>query len=250
MHIVFIPKFYQNVLAKKFWPFFVAKNFSTMLRVLNVAEKNDVAKNVANILSRGTAKKREGYSVYNKLYDFKYFVPALHGSCDMVMTSVCGHLMNYDFLAQYTKWNSCDPKVLFSAPIQPTFVELAKKIKLTLQREIKKCNYLIIWTDCDREGENIGFEIITVCKEVNANIQVYRAHFSEITNHAINRAIENLARPDKKISGIFRIFFHNNEIFIFFTFLRCSRYSTTVRLTYWRRIYSFSNDAITKNSSR
>lgn len=34
----------------------------------------------------------------------------------------------------------------------------------TLEQEIRGCQSLIIWTDCDREGENIGFEIIQVCK--------------------------------------------------------------------------------------
>ena len=33
----------------------------------------------------------------------------------------------------------------------------------TLEREIRGCQVLIIWTDCDREGENIGFEVIQVC---------------------------------------------------------------------------------------
>ncbi len=34
----------------------------------------------------------------------------------------------------------------------------------TLEREVKNCQSLIIWTDCDREGENIGYEIINTCR--------------------------------------------------------------------------------------
>lgn len=34
----------------------------------------------------------------------------------------------------------------------------------TLENEIRGCQKLVIWTDCDREGENIGFEVIQVCR--------------------------------------------------------------------------------------
>ena len=39
-------------------------------QVLNVAEKNDAAKNIAEIMSGGGARRREGFSVYNKIYEF------------------------------------------------------------------------------------------------------------------------------------------------------------------------------------
>lgn len=59
---------------------------------------------------------------------------------------------------------------------------------------------LIIWTDCDREGENIGFEVIDVCLNLNPRLRVYRAKFSEITPTAITRAINTLVQPDKRLS--------------------------------------------------
>ena len=63
-----------------------------------------------------------------------------------------------------------------------------------------RANVLIIWTDCDREGENIGFEVINVCKAANPRLTVFRAKFSEITSAAVTRAVNNLVQPDERIS--------------------------------------------------
>jgi len=51
----------------------------------------------------------------------------------------------------------------------------------TLEKEVRSCHALIVWTDCDREGENIGFEIIDTCRNIKPQILVQRAKFSEIT---------------------------------------------------------------------
>ena len=40
-------------------------------KVLNVAEKNDAAKNISELLSRGRSTRKEGLSVYNKIYQFQ-----------------------------------------------------------------------------------------------------------------------------------------------------------------------------------
>lgn len=70
----------------------------------------------------------------------------------------------------------------------------------TLEREAKKAQWLIIWTDCDREGENIGFEVIDVCRAVKPGLKVFRAKFSEITRGSIDRALQQLAQPDLRVS--------------------------------------------------
>ncbi|XP_036749887.2 DNA topoisomerase 3-alpha isoform X5 [Manis pentadactyla] len=172
--------------------------FRGMRKILCVAEKNDAAKGIADLLSNGRMMRREGLSKFNKIYEFDYH---LYGqNVTMIMTSVSGHLLAHDFQMQFRKWQSCNPLVLFEAKIEKYCPENFVDIKKTLERETRQCQALVIWTDCDREGENIGFEIIHVCKAVKPSLQVLRARFSEITPRAVRAACENLTEPDRRVS--------------------------------------------------
>ncbi|XP_071943827.1 DNA topoisomerase 3-alpha-like [Antedon mediterranea] len=170
-----------------------------MPRVLNVAEKNDAAKCISEIMSGGRFRRREGFSKYNKIYEFEYNI--LNQQCLMKMTSVSGHLLNYAFKAIYKNWNSWNPVVLFDAEVNKVCPDNFKDIKRTLEREAKQSDILIIWTDGDREGENIGFEIIDTCIAAKRNLQVYRARFSEITPQSIARTCQNLVEPNHLVSA-------------------------------------------------
>ncbi|XP_063235537.1 DNA topoisomerase 3-alpha isoform X2 [Bacillus rossius redtenbacheri] len=171
---------------------------SRTMKVLCVAEKNDAAKNVAALLSGGNARRRDGLSTYNKIYEFECTV--LGQRSQVVMTSVSGHLLGLEFVGAYRKWTGCSPLALFDAPVKKICPQTYEPIKRTLEREVRSCSTLIIWTDCDREGENIGFEIIDVCKAVKNNLRIYRAKFSEITLQSVQRALQNLTQPDERIS--------------------------------------------------
>ena len=46
--------------------------------------------------------QREGFSKFNKIYEFDYNI--LNHNSTMIMTSVSGHLLNYEFTGQYRKW--------------------------------------------------------------------------------------------------------------------------------------------------
>lgn len=142
--------------------------------------------------------QREGLSNYNKIYEFEMNFRGQQTK--MVFTSVSGHLLTHDFVNAYRGWGSCNPEQLFEAPVCKKCPDNFIKIKNTLEREIRSCQGLIIWTDCDREGENIGCEVVDVCKAVKSNINVERAKFSDMTPASITRAINNLIRIDERVS--------------------------------------------------
>ncbi|PIK49098.1 putative DNA topoisomerase 3-alpha [Apostichopus japonicus] len=167
-------------------------------RILCVAEKNDAAKSVAEIMSRGGFRRSEGFSRFNKIYKYDYNM--FNQQCSITMTSVSGHLMNYAFTAAYKSWRGCNPVALFDATVHKVCPDDYKDIKRTLEREARQHDVLIVWTDCDREGENIGFEVINVCLEAKPNLQVYRARFSEITPQSVSNACNNLVPPDELVS--------------------------------------------------
>lgn len=55
-----------------------------------------------------------------------------------------------------------------------------KNIAQNLADQARYARLLVIWTDCDREGEHIGQEIVDAAKKGNGQIQVKRARFSNI----------------------------------------------------------------------
>jgi DNA topoisomerase-3 len=165
------------------------------IKVLNVAEKPSVARAIADILGKKQAQKRPGKSAYNYIFEFPFTVNGTE--CDMVVTSVSGHLIEFDFPPEYAQWHRWEPEVLFDVPIQRIIPEENRPIAETLKREARKCKWLILWLDCDREGENISFEVIDVCREVNPQLFVYRARFSALTPRDIYNAINNLTAPNQ-----------------------------------------------------
>uniref|UniRef100_A0A6N2L4U5 DNA topoisomerase n=1 Tax=Salix viminalis TaxID=40686 RepID=A0A6N2L4U5_SALVM len=169
-----------------------------MIKVLNVAEKPSVAKSVATILSRNQLRVREGRSRYNKIFEFNYSINGQQ--CHMLVTSVTGHLMEVEFEDRFRKWHSCDPADLYTAPVRKHVPEDKLDIKRTLEEEARKCHWLVLWLDCDREGENIAFEVMEVCNGVNRNLTIRRARFSALIERDIHEAAQNLIAPNQWFS--------------------------------------------------
>lgn len=120
------------------------------------------------------------------------------------VTSVTGHVYGTDFVPGYDSWEKVDPKTLFWADIRKT-TEDKGRMTGHLQNVAKGCDYLILWLDCDKEGENICFEVIhnteSYMNKPQAGCQqIFRAHFSAIGTKDIKAAMNNLGVPNKGAS--------------------------------------------------
>ncbi|KAI3635292.1 hypothetical protein MIR68_006858 [Amoeboaphelidium protococcarum] len=168
------------------------------MKILCVAEKPSIAKSLATILSDNNFQSRQGQHKYCRNFCFGYKFQGRQ--CDFTVTSVLGHLIETDFSKEYRKWGSCDSAELFRAPIVKSVRSDVMQVAKNLETQAKYCQQLIIWTDCDREGENIGQEIANVSKRSNPRIQVMRARFSVVQRREILKAINQLHQIDVPMS--------------------------------------------------
>ncbi|KAF1333777.1 DNA topoisomerase 3-alpha, partial [Globisporangium splendens] len=136
----------------------------------------------------------QGFSQYNPVYEFPYQIQNQHVT--MVVTSVTGHLMELEFDASYR------PVDLFTAKVTKKIRndDTQKKIEKTLMKEARQSQWLALWLDCDREGENIAFEVKAVCEHVSPRLRVFRARFSALIPRDIVHAVQNLGVPNEKLS--------------------------------------------------
>lgn len=171
-----------------------------MLHVLAVAEKPSVAKALAEILGRGqNVTQRQGASPFNKLFD----IPSAEVAglpCRMTVTSVLGHMMELKVEDSFGGgWGNSNPAGLFDCKVHKVFNKSAENLQKQLKIEARKCNALMLWLDCDLEGENIAFEVIKCCLESNPRIpshRIYRAKFSALSERDVQRAMQCPEKPN------------------------------------------------------
>lgn len=119
----------------------------------------------------------------------------------MVMTSVLGHVQELDFPPEFSNWQLTPPASLLSpasTPVVKSTPEANRGIVRNLEEQARSADWLVIWTDCDREGEHIGSEIVQICQRVNHRLQVYRARYSAVTQSELRRAMAQLQRLDQR----------------------------------------------------
>jgi DNA topoisomerase III len=181
--------------------------------ILMVAEKPSICTSVAEALfamyNRTRGGGNDGLQARGRSPPVYEFHGMFQGKPSFIrVTSVTGHVFSLDFPAKYQNWDSVDPVDLFSAPTVHSTEGRGGGIARHLQQEAKGMDALVLWMDCDREGENICFEVIQVISgtmkmkfnhAVSSTVpsNVYRAKFSAVTPKDIEHAMQGLVSPNE-----------------------------------------------------
>ncbi|XP_039127587.1 DNA topoisomerase 3-beta-like [Dioscorea cayenensis subsp. rotundata] len=163
-------------------------------KVLMVAEKPSIALSIASALAGGRMSSRKSSTDVHE-FDGTFMGFDVHYK----VTSVIGHVFSLDFPPSYQNWEVTDPMDLFQAPVLKSESNPKAHIRRHLSQEARGCGYLVLWLDCDREGENICFEVIecTGIPETECGVRIFRARFSSVTEKDILNALSNPVKPNK-----------------------------------------------------
>ena len=208
---------------------------SNMPQVLMVAEKPSIAKAIADALAGPNGpRQRKGISRALPVYEFTSdaFGPLQLNGNDrparalVKVTSVVGHVfgLGFDNGKMDNQEGSVqgrnivsDPCEYFRMPVVKQEESTTGKLRVVehLRALAAASDHLVLWLDCDAEGENIAFEVIGVVRkalERNAaesqttkldaqqTRRIHRARFSAITKVALRDAFSNLKEPDPELS--------------------------------------------------
>ena len=176
------------------------------LNILIIAEKPSIARTLSKILC--TKKNKNTYKDLSKKYGWCYytFSGEFKGiKAYFTISSVAGHLYQTEFLRMHQNNQKMDPGELFDVITVKT--EASDETQMTekwLNDLAKKKDILLLWLDCDAEGENICYEVIhnTLPYMNKRNYQqIYRAIFSSLSKEDIKQSFNNIGNyPDDKLS--------------------------------------------------
>ncbi|MGQ4832522.1 MAG: DNA topoisomerase [Candidatus Asgardarchaeia archaeon] len=152
---------------------------------LLIAEKYKAGKKIASALGRVSIERYYDIPIL-KVNDGEIYVLPLRG-----------HISTYTTIEEFSKWKNRDPRELITD--ESTIIKVFDKdiinYKKTLSLIAPKCSEVIIATDADEEGENIGllegYEIVSQIRR----LPVKRMWLHTLVPQDIRVAFHNLIEP-------------------------------------------------------
>lgn len=139
----------------------------------------------------------------NPIYEFDATIS--NSNVHMVFTSVLGHLYESNFNDHVRQWSSCDPADLLDPSKSDVewYVPADKSdLARTLREEARNADWLVLWLDCDSEGEKIARDVRDVCRQGKRSIVVKRAKFSAMTPADLFRALRTLGHLNERVASM------------------------------------------------
>jgi DNA topoisomerase-1 len=109
-----------------------------------------------------------------------------------------GHLLEYRNTDSYKSWTNPPPREIItnSKSIKKFRIRGSAPYIKAIKEYAKKCNKVIIATDSDTEGCNIGlFDALPFVKQVNPNINISQLWLSSLQRNEILNKFQNLITP-------------------------------------------------------
>lgn len=167
--------------------------------VLMVCEKPSIAESITRALSHGNFGSRH----VGRLNVLEFDAPfQSYGRCQYRVVGLFGHIFSTDFPAKYNNWQSVSPIDLFDAPVLK-LPEKGKDVTGALEGVARGTDFVVLCLDCDREGENICFEVLSIIKSKlnkRSEQQIFRARFSAVTASDMHHAMAHLTVPNQNES--------------------------------------------------
>ena len=157
------------------------------MSTLIIAEKSQAAKAIAEALGQ-TQQIKE-----SKFITIQY-IP----SKNIYVLPLRGHILSYKNSEEFKSWANSNPREIITNPssIKKIPLKYGNPYITALKKYGRICDSVVISTDCDLEGCNIGFfDALPYVKQVNPTIQVSQLWLSTLQKSEIQRKYNNLITP-------------------------------------------------------
>jgi DNA topoisomerase-1 len=157
------------------------------MATLIITEKKKAAEAISNALGPATKLK-----ITNRLET--YFI----SSKDLYIVPLRGHLLEYRNTDTYKSWTTPPPREIITneKAIKKFQIKGSEPYIKVVKDYAKKCDHIIISTDADIEGCNIGlFDALPFVKQVNSHIKISQLWLSSLQKSEIINKFNNLIIP-------------------------------------------------------